>query len=273
MGSLYYIKKTDTTYTDPAGHMLMDAIYDCCIDGNPDNRKIFTSGSSQYINPDIRFARYNIPEFDTKMRKMIMAMDCGDLANQYIWSYFLSDEYCSLIEFEDDSKIKTVLSFSFNTENNCIEINSFCCSTRGGGNILNFLLNAVKCGINICSMKGKEYVPKIILTSSHAAIEFYEKFGFTKETELETKFQIELHDTVERLPSNTNKEEQTSQEKKTPEPKKRNRSISIEEPQISESRQEGDKIKRRKGGTIKKHTTKYKKRKSRQTKNKFTRKS
>jgi len=179
MASLYYIKRADTTDIVEEGRMLMDEIYDCCINGNPENRQIFTSGSSGHITPHIEFKPYDKSHKETY--DMVREMDCGELGNQYLWSGFQSYEYCTLIEFQDHShtKIKTILSFSFNEENKCIEINSFCCSPRGGGgNIFNFVLNAVKCGIYNCMLNGQEYLPKIILTCLPGAERFYEKFGF-----------------------------------------------------------------------------------------------
>jgi len=183
MGSLYYIKRANTgheTYIHEDGLMLMDEIYHCCTEPDPKNRQIFRSGSTAYIKTDIHFLPYDTADFHTRMRKMIMAMNCGDLAYINLLGDFMSEQCCTLIEFEDEyhTIIKTILTFSFNHENKCIEINSFCCSTQGGGNVFNFVLNAAKCGIDKCKSKGKVYYPKIILTSLPGAVPFYEKFGF-----------------------------------------------------------------------------------------------
>jgi hypothetical protein len=171
--SLFYIK--EATINPEGGQELMNAITQCCIDGNQENRKIHTKGSSNYIQTDIKFNKLTMAYFDFHMR--LRRMKCGELAMDYVSRTFNSLRCCSLIQFRDDtlSHIQTILSFSFNNAKKCIEVDSFCCDGIGGGTLFNFLINAVNCGISNCR---SPYERKIILSALYEARDFYYKYDF-----------------------------------------------------------------------------------------------
>jgi hypothetical protein len=173
MPSLFYIK--EATLNPEEGEELMNAITQCCIDGNPDNRKIYTNGSSKYIQTDIKFYKLTMGYFDIRSR--LKRMKCGELDIDYVSHAFGKSKCCSLIQFRDDtlSHIQTILSFSFNDVNNCIEVETFCCDGIGGGTLFNFLINAVNCGISKCR---SPYERKIILSALDEALDFYYKYDF-----------------------------------------------------------------------------------------------
>jgi len=114
------------------------------------------------------------------MKPLLEKMSCRELAIDYLVKKYGSGNYCSLIRFNDTShtSIHTILSFSFNSQEDCIEVNTFCCDGIGGGTIFNFLINAVKCGVDRCNPES-EYERKIILSSLPEAEDFYKKYGFT----------------------------------------------------------------------------------------------
>ena len=143
MASLYYIKAA--TNISDEGKELMGHVYQCCIDGNPVDKHIFTSGSAAYIQRGIKFKPFEelkMGYFDMKNR--LEKMSCRELDINYLVKKYGSGNYCSLIRFEADSSIHTILSFSFNTHEDCIEVNTFCCNGIGGGTIFNFLINNTK---------------------------------------------------------------------------------------------------------------------------------
>lgn len=174
---VYYIKAA--TNIPEKGEELMGHVYDCCLKGNPHDKHIFTSGSAAYIQSGIKFKPFEelkMGYFD--MKKRLEKMSCRELDVNYLVKKYGSGNYCSLIRFEADSSIHTILSFSFNTLEDCIEVNTFCCNGIGGGTIFNFLINAVNCGVSRCN-PDSEYERKIILSSLPEAEDFYKKYGFT----------------------------------------------------------------------------------------------
>ena len=175
MSLVYHIKKA--TSVPDEGEELMEHIYNCCISGNPKNKKIHSSGSSTHIQTDIQYTELPDSMSQYQMSSRIHNMHCENLSNQYISRKLSDAKCCSLITFTDRTlnDIHTILSFSFSAVNECIEVETFCCNGRGGGTLFNFLINAVKCGISECK---KDYERTIILSALKEALGFYDKYGF-----------------------------------------------------------------------------------------------
>jgi hypothetical protein len=174
---VYYIKAAANV--PEQGKELMSHVYQCCLKGNPVDKHIFSSGSAAHIQRDIHFKPFEELKMGYfHMNQRLEQMSCSELDINYLVKKYNSNNYCSLIRFEADSSIHTILSFSFNTQEDCIEVNTFCCNGIGGGTIFNFLINAVNCGIDRC-IPESEYERKIILSSLPEAEDFYKKYGFT----------------------------------------------------------------------------------------------
>jgi hypothetical protein len=113
---VYYIKAAANV--PEQGKELMSHVYQCCLEGNPADKHIFSSGSAAHIQRDIQFIPFeelNIGYFD--MKSLLENMSCSELDIDYLVKKYSSNNYCSLIRFEDDShtSIHTILSFSFKT--------------------------------------------------------------------------------------------------------------------------------------------------------------
>ena len=187
------------TEFDGDGEELMKAIHRCCEDGTGDFSKIHTSRPSNPIRTDLRFQpleidiKNNIKLKDITIPKfifdtvLILGMNCGPLNKELLTTHFYMDDNCSLLKFilntaEGTIKLDTILVFTFNSKTRSIEVLSFCCDTKGGGVIFNFLINAVKCGLKMSTSDKKMSTPdkynrEIILTALDEAISFYKKYG------------------------------------------------------------------------------------------------
>jgi len=175
---VYYIKAAANVPVE--GQELMQNVYNCCLEGNPADKHIFSSGSTAHIQTDIQFLPLTpLIKGDADITTLLKRMNCGKLEIQYLSKSFSSSVCCSLIRFKDDSRseIHTILSFTFNVTHDCIEVVTFCCDGVGGGTIFNFLINAINCGIDKC-ISEPEYERKIILSSLPEAEGFYRKYGF-----------------------------------------------------------------------------------------------
>jgi hypothetical protein len=197
MRELFFFKKA--TEFDGDGKELMKAIHRCCEDGTGDFSKIHTSRPSNPIRTDLRFQpleidiNNNIKLKDITIPKfifdtvLILGMNCGPLNKELLTTHFYMDDNCSLLKFilntdEETIKLDTILVFTFNSKTRSIEVLSFCCDTKGGGVIFNFLINAVKCGLKMSTSDKKMSTPdkynrEIILTALDEAISFYKKYG------------------------------------------------------------------------------------------------
>jgi hypothetical protein len=283
---VYYIKAA--TNISDEGKELMGHVYQCCLEGNPDDKHIFTSGSAAYIQTDIKFLPLT-PSImgDLDITARIKKMKCGTLELSFLSLAFYSSLCFSLIRFKDESlkEIHTILSFKFNNPSHCIEVRTFCCDDVGGGTIFNFLINAVNCGIDNCD-PDSGYERKIILSSLPEAKSFYRKYGFKQipTTPLDDSILQKSFDKQPHISGIIPIKHPEITEEITEEIVEG--SLSREDeihttPIIGKRDRNGDIIIDRNGGTIKKtknkkqkkYTTKYKKRKSRKSKNKFTRKS
>jgi hypothetical protein len=177
---------------------LLDNIYNCCINGNigKDERhykKIHKKNVNvKYpITTDIKFRDINYKYSDNteEIEKKILAIydKTNNLTpNFFLRSYF--NEVCNaLIAFDEDDNIYTILTYIYNVEEDCIEVHALWSNIRGGGGgiMMNFLINAIKCGISLCSNPAN-YKRKIILHSvNHEdTIDFYEKFDFIDDNNL-----------------------------------------------------------------------------------------
>jgi len=170
---MFFIK--EATDISQQGEELMTKIVECCVSGNPDNKDIFSKGSAAFIRTDIQFKPLSMGYFEILSR--LKNMKCGELNIEYLSKQISSSKCCTLIQFRDDSlrEIHTILSFSFNDNKNCVEIETFCCDGVGGGTLFNFVINAVKCGISKCTAK---YDNKITLSALNEAVPFYYKYDF-----------------------------------------------------------------------------------------------
>lgn len=186
---LYYFKKA-TTF-DPFGRQLMEAIHNCCENGTGDFQKVHRSGQRYPIKTDLKFqplgyengsiilnehTRISQPDFNI----LIYNMYCGNLNQDELIAGFNWHNNCSLLEFILNPQgtgisLNTILVFTFKPDTSSIEVLYFCCHTRGGGVIFNFLINAVKCGLKMCP-PGK-YPREITLKALRDAVEFYKKYG------------------------------------------------------------------------------------------------
>jgi hypothetical protein len=289
---VYYIKPAANVPDE--GKELMSHVYECCLEGNPDDKHIFSSGTAAHIQTDIKFQQLT-PSIkgDADITTFIKIMKCGTLETQFLSRNFSSSGCCTLLRFKDESleKIHTILSFKFNTIYDCVEVVTFCCDDVGGGTIFNFLINAVNCGVNRCD-PASEYERKIILSSLPEAKSFYRKYGFKRSgtTPVESYIFEKLfhkksqesaiipiqHPAIEEIKTEIIERSISGSSNREEPPQTRKRIRSEETPQSNDSE---DRPTTKHGGTIKnnkkqkRHTTKYKKRKSRQTKNKFTRNS
>lgn len=184
------------TEFDGDGEELMKEIHRCCEDGTGDFSKIHTSRPSNPIRTDLRFQpleidiKNNIKLKDITIPKfifdtvLILGMNCGPLNKELLTTHFYMDDNCSLLKFilntdEGTIKLDTILVFTFNSNTRSIEVLSFCCDTKGGGVIFNFLINAVKCGLKMSTPD--KYNREIILTALDEAIPFYEKYDLEKD--------------------------------------------------------------------------------------------
>ena len=190
MRELYFFKRA--TECVGYGEELMKAIHRCCEHGTGDFSKIHTSRPSNPIRTDLRFQpleidiKNNIKLKDITIPKfifdtvLILGMNCGPLNKELLTTHFYMDDNCSLLKFilntdEGTIKLDTILVFTFNSKTRSIEVLSFCCDTKGGGVIFNFLINAVKCGLKMST--ADKYNREIILTALDEAISFYKKYG------------------------------------------------------------------------------------------------
>jgi len=289
---VYYIKPAANVPVE--GEELMLRVYQCCLEGNPHDKHIFSSGSAAHIQTDIKFQPLT-PSImgDADITTLIKKMKCRTLETQFLSRIFSSSGCCTLLRFKADNlrEIHTILSFKFNTIYDCVEVVTFCCDDVGGGTIFNFLINAVNCGIDKCESQ-PEYERKIILSSLPEAKDFYKKYGFKRSgtTPVESSIFEKLfhkksqesaiipiqHPAIEEIKTEIIERSISGSSNREETPQTRKRSRSEETPQSSDSE---DRHRTKHGGTIKnnkkqkRHTTKYNKKRSRQTKNKFTRKS
>jgi hypothetical protein len=284
---VYYIKAAANVPVE--GQELMQNVYNCCLEGNPADKDIFSSGSTAHIQTDIQFIPLTpLIKGDADITTLLKRMNCGKLEIQYLSKNFSSSGCCTLLRFKDESleKIHTILSFKFNTIYDCVEVVTFCCDDVGGGTIFNFLINAVNCGVNRCD-PASEYERKIILSSLPEAEGFYRKYGFKRSgtTPVESYIFEKLFHKKSQESAIIPIQHPEITEEITEEIVEGSLSRKDEiqtTPIIGKRDRNGDIIIDRNGGTIKKtknkkqkkqkkHTTKYKKRKSRKSKNKMTR--
>ena len=166
---------------------LLDNIYNCCktgnigvsIQGNEYHyKKVHKKNVKYKIPTDIKFTDLDVDldqEFD-------YVKNTKRLSQNYIKESYLKSQNIVLIAFDENDKIYTILTFFYNIFEDCIEVDAFWSNDDipGGGSIMmNFLINAVKCGINLCD-DPRIYTRKIILSSVHdpATINFYKNFKF-----------------------------------------------------------------------------------------------
>jgi len=177
MSFSYYIK--NRTSDAHGGTTLMSAIYDCCTSGNYGRSKVHTENRNR-ISTNIFFQDLTRNLTETEIEKM----DCGHLSRDYLYNSYMRKNTSALICIDDNTdEIHTLLTFYFNSEKKCIEIDAFC-SKPGGGTIFNFLINAIKCGIEKCK-KTHNYERKFILKSlnNEETLGFYTKYGMKEPIE------------------------------------------------------------------------------------------
>lgn len=186
---------------------LLDNIYTCCINGNIGRddyayRKIHRKNLSYTIPTDIKFkdiyGKYSDnPQInnDVIRDKIIQNKDIEKtkiLSPKFLYDSYLEEENTTLFAFDDNDNIYSILTFFYNIYKDCIEIQAFWSNT-GGGIIMNYLINAIKCGISLCS-NPSEYNRELILYSvdEEGTKKFYKKFKFIEENEQLQVFSREL---------------------------------------------------------------------------------
>jgi hypothetical protein len=187
---------------------LLDNIYTCCTNGNIGKdkyhyKKIHKKHVNYPITTNIKFTDINGKYSDDKIENNLeikkKILEIHDKKRQ-LDSKFLNSSYftqinSALIAFDDNDKIYTILTYYYNTEKDCIEVHAIWSDEinnigGGGGIMMNFLINAIKCGISLCSNPSK-YKRELFLYSIDHAIGFYEKFNFV-DTDGERNFTREL---------------------------------------------------------------------------------
>lgn len=177
---------------------LLDNIYECCTNGNIgkneyEYKKINRENPIYEIRTDIIFeditGKYNdnVNDNDLAIGKKILAIkDKKDiLTSRFLKNSYFQDNNSALIAFDENDDIYTILTFYYNTGFDCIEVEAFWSNPGGGGIIMNYLINAIKCGISRCK-EPKKYKRELILYSVDVedTKNFYRKFKFI-ETETE----------------------------------------------------------------------------------------
>lgn len=183
MSLSYYIKnRTSEKPTNSKGTLLMDEIYNCCKNKNFGRSKIHTQNKERVLTNIV----FDDLETDLKYYgNKIDEMKCGIMDNYYLFSSYEQLDRTSLICLDDENIIYTLLTFYFDSKKDCIVIDAFC-SKPGGGNIFNFLINAIKCGIKICKKKHNiNYERKFYLSSLNnpSTLGFYAKYGLELENQ------------------------------------------------------------------------------------------
>jgi hypothetical protein len=194
----YYIKNRiiDHDYVDDDKKLqikeLLDNIYTCCINGNIGKdeyhyKKINRKNLNYRITNDIKFTDINgkysddIEKNNLEIKKKILAVyDKKKILSSKFLSYsYFNEEYNALIAFDDNDDIYTILTYYYNVEKDCIEVHALWSNIGGGGIMMNFLINAIKCGISLCSNPAN-YKRELILYSvdDENTIDFYKKFNF-----------------------------------------------------------------------------------------------
>jgi hypothetical protein len=178
---------------------LLDNIYECCTNGNIGKNeykyeKINRENPIYEIRTDIIFkditGKYNdnVNVNDLEIEKKILAIeDKKDiLTSRFLNNSYFQDNNSALIAFDENDDIYTILTFYYNTGWDCIEVEAFWSNPGGGGIIMNYLINAIKCGISRCK-EPKNYKRELILYSVDAedTKNFYRKFKFI-ETETQS---------------------------------------------------------------------------------------
>ena len=198
---LYFVKHASELPTNDYGKILLQKIIQCILE---ENLKIKKQNSTIDYSTDIIFQ--TIPdELDDRMEDRINEMDIIGIDKEFVKESYLNPNCVSLISIEG-RRIHTLLSFCFNADENCIEIESFCRNQRmtdgGGGTILNYLINSIKCAIYLFETQyGKllEEYHKIILKSIDTSVNYYsKKFKFSMD-----KKQTSLLPTMSRTISHT----------------------------------------------------------------------
>jgi hypothetical protein len=233
MSFSYYIKNRDIDYPtysyideDKQKEIkeLLDNIYTCCINGNIGRneyyyRKIHRKNAKYVIPTDIKFKNINgkyssgtvYNDAVIKQRFSTMKEDKEEVfGSKYLQDSYFRQENSALISFDKDDNIYTILTFSYNINYNCIEIDTFWSNLGGGGIMMNFLINAVKCGISLCS-NAKKYNNKILVysTDDKETIKFYKKFNFIDEDDSLTFIRDLSLDSFDSIPNKEVLEEST----------------------------------------------------------------
>jgi hypothetical protein len=180
--SSYFVKYASTFTSDHSGKELLTKIYECI---DEENLKIQKQNATIIFPETIRFVPIPIDLNDDVIIEKINKMEIIDLHQDFVKEMYLDESCVSLIRM-DGEDIHTILSFSFNTEESCIEIESFCRNQlmehRGSGSLLNYLINSIKCAIYLIEQQeGKlpEKYHRIMLKSVKKSVDYYsEKFKF-----------------------------------------------------------------------------------------------
>ena len=169
---------------------LLDNIYNCCKRGNIGvsiqrneyhYKKVHKKNLKHTIPTDITFTDLDVD----LSREFNYIENTKQLNKDYIRRSFFKSQNIALIALDENNNIYTILTFFYNIDEECIEVDAFWSNhnnTPGGGSIMmNFLINAIKCAINLCN-DPTIHTRKIILSSvlDEATINFYKNFKFVE---------------------------------------------------------------------------------------------
>jgi hypothetical protein len=133
-------------------------------------------------NADTYMYFYNIIE-----KMQYTDIDTGNLSKKYILDSFEKPKNVTLFVFDSNTEkersvdtLKSILMFFYNDKYDCIEIDVFWSKPGGGGPLFNYLINAVKCALN---MTETSHNRKIFLKSlpTDNTTGFYTKYGMIPE--------------------------------------------------------------------------------------------
>jgi hypothetical protein len=169
---------------------LLDNIYNCCkrgnigvsIQGNEYHyKKVHKKNVKHTIPTDITFT-----DLDEDLTLDFNYIEnTKELKKDYIRRSFFKSQNIALIALDENNNIYTILTFFYNIDEECIEVDAFWSNHNnapGGGSIMmNFLINAIKCAINLCN-DPTIHKRKIILSSvlDDETINFYKNFDFVE---------------------------------------------------------------------------------------------
>jgi hypothetical protein len=185
----YFINDRDVSNKGIEDNLMNNIVY--CITHNnisstaKQYKKIHTNKTNLPTEMNFKLVNDHYEDFyDIVERMQKSNIDTGNLSPSYILDSFDNPNNIALFVFDNDSDkkhsvntLKSILTFFYNNKCECIEIDVFWSKPGGGGPLFNYLINAVKCALNMT--KNKIYNRKIFLKSlpTENTTGFYKKYG------------------------------------------------------------------------------------------------